>query len=93
MTWSRLNWADCDPHNSLQKYKLDPKSGLWTDDATGRCMSVLDKKQPPGDGSFGKVVLDTCDGSSYGGSPSGQKWTPDPANGVSCTPRLLQFIG
>lgn len=77
VTWSKLSWAACNPDDAAQKFHLDPVSGRWEDKATGRCMSVVDKKQPE---EFGKVALDTCGGADYKGTPSGQKWTVQPAD-------------
>jgi hypothetical protein len=82
VTYSRLNWKPCASSDDMQQFHLNQKTGKWTDKATGRCLSVLDKQQPPGEGTFGKVVLDTCDGPAYTGSPSGQKWSADPASGL-----------
>ena len=75
VSYSKLTWGAC-TGSDLQQFALDATSGLWTDKATGRCMSVLNKEQPVTGSNYAAVVLDTCGGKEYQGTPSGQKWTP-----------------
>ena len=77
VSYSKLKWAVC-TGSASQQFDFDTGTGLWTDVATGRCMSVLDKEQPYKGLNFGAVVLDTCGGHEYSGTPSGQKWTAVP---------------
>jgi hypothetical protein len=83
VTYSQLTWAPCSADSALQQFAFDESAGLWTDGATGRCLSILDKHQIAGDGGYGKVVLDVCGGSEYVGTPSGQAWKPDPASAIA----------
>ena len=83
VTYSQLTWAPCSADSALQQFAFDESAGLWTDGATGRCLSILDKHQIAGAGGYGKVVLDVCGGSEYAGTPSGQAWKPDPASAIA----------
>ena len=82
MTWSKVTWKPCTDAEA-QKWDFAPETGLWSDRLTGRCMSILDKQQPLAGSNFAPVVLDVCGGSDYSGTPSGQKWSPEPASALT----------
>ena len=82
VTWSKVTWKPCTDAEE-QKWDFAAETGLWSDRLTGRCMSILDKQQPRPGSNFGPVVLDVCGGSDYSGTPSGQKWSPEPATALT----------
>jgi hypothetical protein len=71
VSYSKLRWAAC-TGAAAQRFSFDTATGHWTDDATGRCISVLDKTQPLPGKQFAPVVLDVCGGPDYTGAPTGQ---------------------